>query len=287
MPANDRVSSTQPYSSAAVNSSAAALAKRLQVDRSLPAVGVVLGSGLGHVGDVLVEQGAVPLNFGDIPGFPVSSVSGHKGRLLFQADAEKNIFVMQGRVHYYEGHEIDAIEFPVRVLAELGMQQLVLTNAAGGVNEDLVPGDLMMLTDHLCFIPFQPARREPTFAQFGSPRTGERRIYCEQLQSAATRSAKHLGVNLKTGVYAAMSGPNYETPAEVRMLRAVGADAVGMSTVLEAAAAAELGVRVLGISCITNSASGITGEPLCHSEVKETAGLVEADFANLILSLLR
>ena len=114
-------------------------------------MGVVLGSGLGHVGDVLVEQGAVPLDFGEIPGFPMSSVSGHKGRLLFQAGADKNIFVMQGRVHFYEGHEIDAIEFPIRVLAQLGMQQLVLTNAAGGVNEDLVPGDLMMLTDCLLY----------------------------------------------------------------------------------------------------------------------------------------
>ncbi|MCL4120765.1 UNVERIFIED_CONTAM: hypothetical protein GTU68_040228 [Idotea baltica] len=250
-------------------------------------MGVVLGSGLGHVGDVLVDRGAIPLGFGEIPGFPVSSVSGHKGRLLFQAGSGKNIFVMQGRVHFYEGHEIDAIEFPVRVLAQLGMQQLVLTNAAGGVNKDLVPGNLMMLTDHLCFIPYQPVLRQSPSVDRVSPRVGERRVYCDELQFAAKAAAARLGINLKSGVYAAMPGPNYETPAEVRMLRTVGADAVGMSTVLEASAAAELGVRVLGISCITNSASGITGDPLCHSEVKETAGLVEADFANLILNLLQ
>lgn len=289
----NRLSGTS-YSDGAGDRAAKWLVDRLQIDVTRPAIGVVLGSGLGHVGDVLAEQGATPVDFGEIPGFPVSSVSGHKGRLLFQpagGPGGKNIFVLQGRVHYYEGHEIDAIEFPVRVLRRLGLQQLVLTNAAGGVNKELVPGDLMVISDHLCFIPFQPVSDSglggDSAVNSNAPRVGVRQVYCKDLQSQATTIALQQGINLRSGVYAAMSGPNYETPAEVRMLRTVGADAVGMSTVLEAIAAAELGIDVLGISCITNSASGITGDPLCHSEVKETAGMVEAEFATLILSLLQ
>jgi purine-nucleoside phosphorylase len=267
------------------------LTDRLPVDVTRPAICVVLGSGLGHVGDVLVRKGAIPIDFADIPGFQISSVSGHQGRLLFQPD-DRNVFVMQGRVHYYEGHEIDAIEFPIRTLRRLGVQQLILTNAAGGVNESLIPGDLMMITDHLCFIPAQPPPAGSGSAdslarpiQIGI-RSVYRSVYCQQMQSQTQATADRLGIPLKRGVYAAMSGPNYETPAEVRMLRSMGADAVGMSTVLEAMAAIEIGIRVLGISCITNSAAGITGEPLCHSEVQQVAGQVEESFAELILTLI-
>lgn len=263
------------------------LVDRLSIDCNRPAICVVLGSGLGHVGDVLVQNGAMPIEFALIPGFHVSSVSGHKGRLLFQP-GDRNVLVMQGRVHFYEGHEVDAIEFPIRVLQRLGLEQLILTNAAGGVNESLVPGDLMMVTDHLCFIPVQRSKTAGTESGTLPPptRTRVRSVYCQQMHSEAQAIADRLNMPLKQGVYAAMPGPNYETPAEVRMLRTLGADAVGMSTVLEAGAAAEIGVRVLGISCITNSASGITGDPLCHSEVKETAGKVEESFAELILALV-
>ena len=263
------------------------LADRLSIDCHRPAICVVLGSGLGHVGDVLVQNGAIPIEFALIPGFPVSSVSGHKGRLLYQP-GDRNVLVMQGRVHFYEGHEIDAMEFPIRVLRHLGLRQLILTNAAGGVNESLVPGDLMMITDQLCFIPVQPVKKGGTESKslVSATRTGVHSVYCQQMQSQGQAIADRLAIPLKQGVYAAMPGPNYETPAEVRMLRTLGADAVGMSTVLEASAAAEIGVRVLGISCITNSASGITGDPLCHSEVKETAGKVEESFAELILALI-
>ena len=246
-----------------------------------PGIGLVLGSGLGHLGDQFIVRGAAAIPFADIPGFPLSSVSGHAGRLVVHPS--KNIFVMQGRVHFYEGYSPQEVVFPVRVLQELGVRTLILTNAAGAVCKSFAPGDLMLIEDYLRFIP----GATPSAGPSGNNSTGRDplQVFCPETRSVAQAIAKRIDQPVQSGVYAAMPGPNYETPAEVVMLRGLGADAVGMSTVLEAQTAAQMGMRVLGISCITNSASGIAG-PLSHDEVTETANDVKDAFGDYVLQLI-
>jgi purine-nucleoside phosphorylase len=267
---------------------AAAIAIRERLD--LPAgpvaeVGVVLGSGLGAVADGLLESGGRVVEYGAIPHFPTSSVEGHKGRLVFGVVDGTPVMMMQGRVHRYEGWSAAAVAFPVRVLMALGARRLLLTNAAGGLGEGYAAGDLMLISDHLNLTGDNPLvgrnedRLGPRFPDMSD-------AYSKRLRAIAKAVGAAQGVKLQEGVYAGVLGPSYETPAEIRMLRALGASAVGMSTVYEAIAAAHAGAEVLGISCITNLAAGISLQPLSHDEVKETATRVEAVFSRLVRGLV-
>lgn len=272
-----------------VHAAAAHLRERFgrPVDDGKPVatVGVVLGSGLGRVADVVLEQGGVAVEYGDVPHFPVSSVEGHKGRMVFGRVHDQPVLLMQGRVHRYEGYAASSVVFPVRVLQALGVRRLVVTNAAGGLGDGMKPGDLMLIEDHLNLTGDNPllgandARFGPRFPDMSD-------AYTSSLRAIAAEVAAARGITLQKGVYAGLLGPSYETPAEIRMLRTLGASAVGMSTVHEVICASHLGVEVLGISCITNLAAGISLHKLSHDEVKETANRVERAFSALILDLV-
>ena len=238
---------------------AAFLARRLS---SRPRIALVLGSGMG---DLELGRPSIEIPYGLIPGFPRVRVAGHPGRLSLIG----RMAVLRGRVHYYEGHSMDEVVRPLRVLARLGVESVVLTNAAGALSRALKPGDLMMITDHLNLMGANPLRGGPNFLD---------------LTSVYDVPAGLRGV--KRGVYAAVSGPTYETPAETRMLRALGADAVGMSTVPEAIAAREAGLRVVGISLITNAAAGVTKRPVSHAEVLATASRARTRMAALLRRIL-
>jgi len=248
-----------------------------------PTVGLILGSGLGGFADQLEDAVRVP--YGELPGFPVSTVVGHAGTLVVGGMSGVTCVAMQGRVHYYEGHSAATVAFPARVLVALGARTLVVTNAAGGVNASFEPGTLMLIRDHLNLLGDNPLRGE------NDDRLGPRfpdmtTAYPAALRSLAREAAAELGVTLAEGVYASMSGPTYETPAEVRMLATLGADATGMSTVPEVIVANHMGARVLGISCITNKAAGITGEALSHEEVTETAARIRDTFQGLLRGII-
>jgi purine-nucleoside phosphorylase len=244
-----------------------------------PRVGVVLGSGLGEFADS-VEDPTV-LAYADIPHFQGVSVPGHAGRLVLGKIGPVSVAVMRGRIHYYEGHEIGDVVFPVRVLAALGVRGLLLTNAAGGINREFRPGDLMIIRDHINLTGVNPLRGAnderlgPRFPDMSA-------LYDPAFQEIIAGALAEVGRKPQRGVYAGLSGPSYETPAEIRMLASLGADAVGMSTVPEAIAARHMGVRVAGISCITNPAAGVSDRPLTHREVTETADRVKIDFINLL-----
>lgn len=244
-----------------------------------PTVGLVLGSGLGGFADRLRDPAR--LDYSSIPHFPVSRVPGHAGKLVVGKLGGVTCAAMQGRVHFYEGYDLERVTFPVRVLIRLGCRTLIITNAAGGVNERLAPGDLVALSDHISLFPFGPLRGE------NDERLGPRfpdmtRAYDPELRALARRVAAARGIALEEGVYAGLPGPSYETPAEVRYLRIIGADLCGMSTVPEVIVANHQGARVLGISCVTNMAAGITGAKLTHDEVTETAARVRDTFVSLL-----
>lgn len=272
---------------AEIEAAAALVRDRIGVSPSqtVARVGVVLGSGLGPVADDVLAQGGVAIEYGAIPHFPTSSVEGHKGRMVFGRVADTPVLLMQGRVHRYEGWSPAEVAFPVRVLLALGVKTVVLTNAAGGLAEGMKPGDLMVIDDHLNLTGQNPLvgpnddRLGPRFPDMSD-------TYRAELRDLVHRAAAERGIELTHGVYAGMLGPTYETPAEIRMLQRIGADAVGMSTVYEAIAASHGGAGVVGISCITNLAAGISETPLSHDEVKETAQRVEQTFAALILALI-
>lgn len=274
---------TSDYGVAQIEAAASFIRERLAFEDA--PVGIVLGSGLGSVGDVLVEQGGASIEYGEIPHFPTSGVVGHKGRLVAAELGRVRVIVMQGRVHRYEGWPPAAVIFPVRVMMALGVKRLVLTNAAGGLQDGMVPGDLMLIEDHLNMTGDNPLvgenddRLGPRFPDMSD-------TYTAKLQEVTLEVAKAQGIELKKGVYAGNLGPTYETPAEINMLRVLGASAVGMSTVWEAIAASHRGIEVVGISCITNLAAGISEEKLSHAEVKETASKVEGVFRDLVLALL-
>jgi purine-nucleoside phosphorylase len=246
-------------------------------------VGVILGSGLGEFADGLSEKVVIP--YSDLPHFPSSSVVGHAGRLVLGKIGGEPVVAMQGRVHFYEGFSPVQVAFPSRVLCSLGVRALVVTNAAGGVNFGFKPGDLMMITDHLNLSGYNPLvghndeRLGPRFPDMSA-------AYAPRLRKLLKETAAQRNIALKEGVYASVSGPSYETPAEIRMLRTMGADAVGMSTVPEVIAAAHMGVPVAGVSCITNLAAGIGDKPLSHQEVAETADRVKDVFGSLLSAFL-
>lgn len=249
------------------------------------AVGVILGSGLGRVADVVLEKQGAAVEYGDVPHFPVSSVEGHKGRMVFGSVEGKPVLLMQGRVHRYEGYPASSVVFPVRVLHALGVKRLIVTNAAGGLGDGMKAGDLMLIEDHLNLTGDNPLLGAND-ARFGARFPDMSDAYTARLRSIALDVATKHSITLQRGVYAGLLGPSYETPAEIRMLRTFGASAVGMSTVHEVIAASHLGIEVLGISCITNLAAGISQHKLSHDEVKETATLVERAFSSLILDLV-
>ncbi len=241
-----------------------------------PEIGIILGSGLGSLAD---EMEGVSIPYKDIPHFPVSRVPGHKGNLVMGELEGKKIVAMQGRSHFYEGHSLDEITYPVRVMRELGATVLLVTNAGGGIDKDFRPGNLMLIIDHINFMGANPLRGRKEFVDLTF-------AYDKELIELTERIAKDQGIEIKKGVYIAVPGPSYETPSEIKAFEKLGADAVGMSTIPEVIVAKSLGMRVLGISCITNMAAGILKKPLSHEEVIETTKKVEAKFKKLVRKII-
>ena len=244
-----------------------------------PTVGMVLGSGLGDFADTLEDPVRIP--YTQIPNFPVPTIAGHAGALVFGKKQGKDVVVLQGRIHYYEGLSQKEITLPIRVLAAIGVKQLVLTNACGGVNLSFTPGDLMLISDHINYSGANPLIG-PNLDAFGPRFPDCSDIYTARLRKIIRKKAAEAGIGLQEGVYAMYSGPNYETPAEIRMFRILGADTVGMSTVPEALVAAHCGMEVVGISCITNMAAGVLPQKLSHAEVTEVAARVHDKFQHLL-----
>jgi len=250
----------------------------------VPETGLILGSGLGNVVDALQVDAAIP--YADIPGAVASTVAGHSGRMIFGRADGVPVVVMQGRVHFYEGYMMDEVMFLARVIGRLGIRRLIVTNAAGGVNTSFAAGDLMVISDHINFMGVNPLRG-PNPEELGPRFPDMTEAYPEDLRRAARDVAASLGIAVREGVYLALSGPTYETPAEIRAFRTLGADAVGMSTVPEVIALAHMGIPVLGISCITNMAAGILNQKLTHQEVIDTTNRVQKEFTALVLGVLR
>lgn len=249
-----------------------------------PEVALVLGSGLGGFGELVEEALRIP--YASLPGFPVSTVPGHAGQFILGYVRGVPVIVMQGRVHYYEGYPMEDVVMPIRIMGMLGAKKLILTNAAGGVNTAFTPGDLMLLEDHIsAFVP-SPLRGENLDA-LGTRFPDMSCVYDIPLRQAAEEAAGSRGITLQKGVYLQWQGPNFESPAEIRMFRTLGADAVGMSTVCEAIAARHMGLRVCAVSCITNMACGILPQPLSHEEVQETASRVRDKFESLVQEMIR
>ena len=249
-----------------------------------PSIGLILGSGLGDFADGLENRVVIP--FAEIPDFPQPTVEGHAGAFVIGSCQGKTVVALQGRIHYYEGHPQQVITIPVRVMALLGVKQIVLTNACGGVNLSFTPGDLMLIADHINLSGDNPLIG-PNLDDFGPRFPDCCDIYTARLRAAIKEAAASAGISLQEGVYGMYSGPNYETPAEIRMYRVIGADVVGMSTVPEALVAAHCGMEVVGISCITNMAAGILPQKLSHAEVTEVANRVHDKFQGLLDIVLR
>jgi len=248
-----------------------------------PEIGIVLGSGLGELADEYCEF-SIP--YSKIPNFAKSTIEGHKGNLVFAVISGKKVVMMQGRSHYYEGHSMQEITYPIKVMKELGVKTVILTNAAGAINKSFRPGDLMVITDHINLMGSNPLIG-PNDERFGTRFPDMTDIYNKNLVKIVDAAGRMLNLSLKHGVYIASSGPSYETPAEIRMARYMGADAAGMSTVPEAIVANYCGMNVIGISCITNYASGVSSKKLSHEEVITTANNVKSKFKDLILLLLK
>jgi len=249
----------------------------------VPEIGLILGSGLGVLADH-VENAAV-IRYEDIPHFPLSTVEGHAGELVIGRLAGRTVVIMRGRFHMYEGYGPELTAFPVRVMKALGARTLVVTNAAGGINTSFEPGDLMLIADHLNLTGRNPLVG-PNDGELGPRFPDMSEAYSRRLRAIATETAREQDLKLREGVYAGLLGPSYETPAEIRMLRALGADAVGMSTVAEVIAARHIGLEVLGISCISNMAAGILDQPLSHDEVMETTERVKSRFLALVTGVI-
>ena len=249
----------------------------------IPKIAVVLGSGLGEFASSLTN--AVSLAYEAIPNWPASRVVGHEGRLVVGDVAGRRVAALCGRAHVYEGHDLGAVTFATRALGVLGVKTLILTNAAGGVNTGFAPGGLMVIDDHINLIGGNPLIG-PNEEPFGPRFPDMTEVYSSRLRRLADESAAALGFSLQHGVYAAWHGPSYETPAEIRYLRTIGADAVGMSTVPEAIVARHMGMDVLGISCITNMAAGMLPQRLKHEDVLETARRVQGRFIALLRGII-
>lgn len=243
-----------------------------------PKVALVLGSGLGDYGNTMKVESTI--DYADIEGFPQSTVAGHAGRFIFGYVGAVPVVCMQGRVHYYEGYAMTDVVLPIRLMKLMGAEVLFLTNAAGGVNLDYQAGDLMIIADHICNVP-NPLMGE-NFAELGPRFNDMSDTYDVALREIIRRTAADIEVKLQEGVYMQLSGPSYETPTEVKMVRTLGGDAVGMSTACEAIAANHMGMHICGISCITNMAAGVQKTPLNHEEVQETADRVSKTFEQIV-----
>jgi purine-nucleoside phosphorylase len=247
--------------------------------RTTPTIAVVLGSGLGAFADELT--GATGIAYKDIHGFAQATVEGHAGKLVIGNAGDVPIAAMQGRFHFYEGYSLDEVTFPVRVLKLLGVKTLILTNAAGSLNTELTPGSLMIISDHINLMGANPLIG-PNENRFGPRFPDLTSTYDPELQSLVIEEARRMDIEMRRGVYAALSGPSYETPAEIHMVRTLGAEAVGMSTVPEAIVARHMDMSVIGISCITNLAAGVSNRPIDHSQVMEIGKRVRAQFTELL-----
>lgn len=251
--------------------------------RISPKIAIILGSGLntlsGHA------ENPVEIPYSDIPGFPVSTAPGHDGKLVFGKIKDKYVIMMSGRFHFYEGYSMEKIAFPIAVLKMLGTEKLIVTNAAGGINKTFSPGELMIITDHIKLCAENPLRGKH-IPELGDRFSDMTYAYSPKLRELATEAAYGMGLNIHEGVYAYMSGPCYETPAEIRALSILGADAVGMSTVPEVIMAVNCGIEVLGISCISNMAAGILDRKLTHQEVLEAGEAVRDSFTSLINNII-
>lgn len=248
-----------------------------------PQIGIVLGSGLGELADEFCQ---ISINYAEIPGFEVSTVAGHKGRLVFAEINGKDVVMMQGRFHYYEGHSIQKVVYPIKVFKKLGVETVILTNAAGGVNASFNPSDLMIITDHINFMGTNPLIGENDDS-LGTRFPDMSEVYSVDYVELVKKVGREVGVDLQEGVYMALTGPSYETPAEVQMARILGADAVGMSTVPEATVAVWAGMKVIGISCICNSAAGVSTVGLSHEEVIKAANTAKDKFKTLVKEVIK
>ncbi len=245
----------------------------------VPEIAIVLGSGLGGFSECV--KVVTTVDYKDIKDFPISTVSGHAGRFIFGYIDNVPVVVMQGRVHYYEGYDITDVVLPIRLMCLLGAKKLILTNAAGGINRDFKPGTLMAITDHIsCFVP-SPLIGE-NIDELGVRFPDMSSVYNKELLEILKNTAKELNIPIEEGVYIQLTGPSYETPAEIRAASVLGADAVGMSTACEAIAANHMGAKICAVSCISNMAAGLSKKPLTHAEVKETADMVSEQFKKLI-----
>src|SRR5437867_2149871 len=242
-------------------------------------IAIVLGSGLGGFADELTQ--ATPIPYTEIPGFARATVEGHAGRLVIGNAGDVPVAAMQGRFHFYEGYSLEEVTFPIRVLKLLGVQTLVLTNAAGTLNIEFTPGSLMVISDHLNLLGDNPLRGEND-ERFGPRFPDLTNTYGRELQDIVVNEANAMGLEVRRGIYAALAGPSYETPAEIHMVRTLGADAVGMSTVPEAIVARHMNMQVVGISCITNLAAGVSDRPVDHSQVISTGERVREQFTELL-----
>lgn len=248
-----------------------------------PEVALILGSGLGDYADeIQIEQ---TIGYTEIEGFPTSTVAGHKGRFVFGYVNQVPVVIMQGRVHYYEGYPMSDVVLPTRLMGMMGAKKLILTNAAGGANFDYKPGDFMLIKDHITTGVPSPLIG-PNLDELGVRFPDMSEVYSVRIRDIIKKEAENLGIRLKEGVYVQLTGPAYETPAEIRMCRAWGGDAVGMSTACEAMAAHHMGMEVCGISCITNMAAGMSTEQLDHKEVQETADRVASQFKALVTEII-
>ena len=254
---------------------------RVKVD---PSVAIVLGSGLGAFADELKDSNAI--RYDEIPGFARATVEGHAGRLVIGKSGETIIAAMQGRFHFYEGYSLEEVTFPIRVLKLLGVRTLVLTNAAGALNVEFAPGSLMVISDHINLLGANPLTG-PNDDRFGPRFPDLTSVYAPELQDMVIDEARAMGLEMRRGIYAALSGPSYETPAEIHMVRTLGADAVGMSTVPEAIAARHMGLQVVGISCITNLAAGVSNRPIDHGQVMAIGESVRGQFTELLRRVVK
>ncbi len=248
-----------------------------------PEIGIILGSGLGELAD---EYCDISIDYKDIPEFEASTVKGHKGRLVFAVINGKNVVMMQGRFHFYEGHSIKKVVYPVKVMKKLGVKTIIITNAAGGVNSSFNPSDLMVITDHINLMGQNPLIGENDDAM-GVRFPDMSEVYSPEYIDLIKKTGDELGIDLQEGVYLALTGPSYETPAEVRMARTLGADAVGMSTVPEAMVAKWAGMNVIGISCICNSAAGVSTVGLSHEDVINAANKAKNKFKTLVVEVIK
>lgn len=251
---------------------------------TVPQIGLVLGSGLGILADEITNQ--TTISYENIPHFPSSTVAGHEGKLVIGTLEDKQVIAMQGRFHYYEGYDMEEVTFPIRVMKALGVETLFITNAAGGINTQFNPGDLMVIQDHINLTGTNPLIG-PNDEQVGPRFLDMTEVYNRTYIDHVKKVAQEQNIHVQAGVYVGNSGPTYETPAEIKMLRSIGGDAVGMSTVPEAIVARHIGLEILGISCITNMAAGILDEPLSHKGVIQTANKAQNNFISLIKHTLQ